>query len=311
MLFYNFNTLDAFIKDNLIINLTKEAENLKELEKLYQNKKSNLLSFTTNILENTDSNDKDKLEAFHGTISCFKTCFERLDDILIFLTKLQDLLQATIALYDKGLTYYEEEIKANLVEYNKQRDDLSNKILEIENLYSSLPFSFQDTKKKKTKQNMEFDFSKEQKRIDIEAEPYDHNCLIISEKDQKAYLPFFYSEVKSIYEKSAYQTLQDVINNCYVLPLSQFKNSSISRFKQAFHLMRNKEHSSIAKALDLALELMFQYNLNPIVIAACRNIDELDIYLDCLAENELYDFTCFEIKFECMPKLVKNKKDTF
>ena len=57
---------------------------------------------------------------------------------------------------------------------------------------------------------------------------------------------------------------------------------------------------------------MFKYELNPIIIAACRNLNELDIYLDCLEENELYDFKCFKIKFEVMPKIVKNsKKDTF
>ena len=57
---------------------------------------------------------------------------------------------------------------------------------------------------------------------------------------------------------------------------------------------------------------MFKYELNPIIICACRNLDELDIYLDCLEENELYDFKCFDINFEIMPKISKNtKKDTF
>ena len=152
------------------------------------------------------------------------------------------------------------------------------------------------------------------KRIDIELEPHDNNTLIISEKDQKAYLPFFYSDIKSIYEsdKSSYQTLQDVVNHLYVLPLNKFKNSTLARFREGFYFIREKEKGSITKALDLGLELMFQYELNPIIIAACRNLDELDIYLDCLEENELYDFTCFEIKFEILPQLVKNtKKNTF
>ena len=48
---------------------------------------------------------------------------------------------------------------------------------------------------------------------------------------------------------------------------------------------------------------MFKYNLNPIIIAACRNLEELDIYLDCLDENELFDFNCFKIRFEVAPKL--------
>ena len=57
---------------------------------------------------------------------------------------------------------------------------------------------------------------------------------------------------------------------------------------------------------------MFKYELNPIVIAACRNLDELDIYLDCLDNNELYEFSCFDIKFEVMPQISKkNKKNIF
>ena len=65
------------------------------------------------------------------------------------------------------------------------------------------------------------------------------------------------------------------------------------------------------KALDLAFELMFQYNLNPIIIAACRSLEELDIYLDCLEEDELFDFRCFKIKFEVTPKIYTQKKPKF
>ena len=50
---------------------------------------------------------------------------------------------------------------------------------------------------------------------------------------------------------------------------------------------------------------MFKYELNPIIITACRNLDELDIYLDCLDKNELFDFHCFDIKFEVAPKITK------
>ena len=65
--------------------------------------------------------------------------------------------------------------------------------------------------------------------------------------------------------------------------------------------MRVKENKSIFEAFDLALELMFKYELNPIIITACRNLDELDLYLDCLRKNELEDFNCFQIHFEMMP----------
>ena len=148
---------------------------------------------------------------------------------------------------------------------------------------------------------------KDKTKVDIELEPYDHNILIVSEKEQKAYLPFFYNDVINIYKNSnnQYKTIQDVIEKLYIVPLSNFKNSSIARFKQAFNLIRKKENGSITNALDLGLELIFKYNLNPIIICACRNLDELDIYLDCLEKNELYDFPCFEIKFEIAPQKVK------
>ena len=48
---------------------------------------------------------------------------------------------------------------------------------------------------------------------------------------------------------------------------------------------------------------MFKYDLNPIIIAACRNLDELDIYLDCLEEDEVNKFKCFDIRFEISPKV--------
>ena len=46
---------------------------------------------------------------------------------------------------------------------------------------------------------------------------------------------------------------------------------------------------------------MFQSDLNPAVIAACRDLDELDIYLDCLDDNELDKFSCFKIKYNVKP----------
>lgn len=315
--------LDDFIKNNLINNLKIEKENIKQIINLYDNKKSNLLAITTNMIEITDFMDKNKLESFYQTISLLKKSFENINAIQLLASKLKENLNETISLYDKSVENNKDEIKANLVEYNKQQDELFNKILEFENtntavLNSAIELSLLASNKKKKKKNILVNDTSVRKKIkiDIELEPQDNNILIISEREQKAYLPFFYSEVRDIYQNAnhKYQTLQDVVNDLYVLPLSNFKNSAISRFRESFHLIRDKEKGSITEALDLGLELMFQYELNPIVIAACRNLDELDIYLDCLAENELYDFTCFEIKFEVMPQLVKNKKqkkDTF
>lgn len=323
MLFYHFDMLDNFIKSDLIYHLKIERETIKEIIDLYDNKKNTLLSITNNMLEIADFIDKNKLENFHDTVSLLKQLFEKVNSIHELASKLEVDLTSTISLYDKSIENNQDEIKANLVEYNKQRDELSRSMMEFEKLNTSVlntviefSLAYSSSKKMKTQPFSKDNLlnKKDKLKVDIELEPHDNNVLIISEKEQKAYLPFFYSEVQEIFKNSRgqYPTLQDVVDNLYVVGLERFKNSAISRFKESFHLIRNKEKGSITKALDLALELMFKSELNPIIITACRNLDELDIYLDCLDKNELNDFTCFAIKFEIMPQLTKKyKKNTF
>lgn len=316
MLFYHFDMLDHFIQTDLIGNLKAEKESLKEIINLYNNKKMNLLSITTNMIAISESLDKNKLETFYEIVTLLKQSFEKIKTIQELTNKLDEDLTSTIALYDKSLENNSNEIKANLVEYNKQREELSHKILEFETINTTilnsainLSLAISSKKIKKTNPMVSAIVEKDTKKIDIELEPHDNNVLVISEKEQKAYLPFLYEEVKEIYQNSneQYQTLQDVIESLYIVPLERFKNSTMARFKESVRLIREKEKGSITKALDLGLELMFNYELNPIIIAACRNLDELDIYLDCLAENELEDFSCFTIKFEVMPQLVKKQ----
>ena len=68
--------------------------------------------------------------------------------------------------------------------------------------------------------------------------------------------------------------------------------------------MKKKENATILESLDLALELTFNNSLHPAIIAACRNLNELDIYLDCLEKNELENFKLFDIKYEVLPTKV-------
>ena len=57
------------------------------------------------------------------------------------------------------------------------------------------------------------------------------------------------------------------------------------------------------------MDMMFNYNLNPAIIAACKSQDQLEHYLNCLDGNTLNDFKDFEIKFEVAPLKVKNRKN--
>lgn len=132
----------------------------------------------------------------------------------------------------------------------------------------------------------------------------DNKTLLISEETQKVYLPYTIEDVmKKLRTSDEYQTVQEVIDNEYTLPLSTFKMPIISRFKEAYRFMRIKEKSSVYAAVDLAVELMFNSNLNPAVIRAAKDLKELNIYLDCLYENEVEKFDCFKIIYKVLPKI--------
>lgn len=130
----------------------------------------------------------------------------------------------------------------------------------------------------------------------------DNDTLIISDSSQKVTLPYTIADLEEKMKKNKkYKTLQDVIKNEYTIPLETFKNPVRSRFKEAFQLIKKKEHGSLKEAIGLGFELMFQSDLNPAIIAACRDLDELDIYLDCLDDNELDKFSCFKIEYNVKP----------
>lgn len=132
----------------------------------------------------------------------------------------------------------------------------------------------------------------------------DNKTLLISEETQKVYLPYTIEDVmKKLKSGEDYQTVQEVVDKEYTLPLSTFKMPIISRFKEAYRFMRVKENSSVYAAIDLALELMFNSNLNPAVIRAAKDLKELNIYLDCLYENEVEKFDCFKIIYKVLPKI--------
>ena len=135
------------------------------------------------------------------------------------------------------------------------------------------------------------------------------NTLVISETKQTVFLPYTYHELEQIFSanKNKFSSYEEIIQTHYTIPLSFFKNASISRFKEAFKLIKNKENLSTKDGLELGVELFFNYNLHPAIIAACRNIDELDIYLDYLDNNEMYKFDCFNIVFEVSPTVISSK----
>lgn len=133
------------------------------------------------------------------------------------------------------------------------------------------------------------------------------NTLIISETNKTVTLPYKISELKNLLRNNSekYNSLSDIILDKYTIPISEYKFSALSRFKEAYRLIINKEHGSKKQALNLAFELFSNYNLHPAIITACKNLNELDIYLSCLEFNELEDFRFFKIVYDVLPVVSK------
>ena len=142
----------------------------------------------------------------------------------------------------------------------------------------------------------------------IENNLEDNHTLVISEEDGKVYLPYTKDEIKKDVSQNKGAKISEIIENKYILPLDKYKNSIRARFREGYNLMYHREGKSKRSAIMLGIELMFETNLHPAIISACKNLEELDIYLDCLDDNELEKFSCFKIIYKSLPTLRKKAK---
>ena len=124
--------------------------------------------------------------------------------------------------------------------------------------------------------------------------------LLVSEKLNNVVLPYSTQDLEDYFSANPekYSSLQDIIDKEYTLPLTRFKNQTLSRFKEAYNLARNKSGYSHLQALKIANEVMFNSNLDPTIITACKNVEELEMYLGCLEDNDLASFKCFKIVYD-------------
>ncbi len=213
--------------------------------------------------------------------------------------------------YIKGCSFiFEDSINVSSVqnensnitsseEQNHQINDISNNSVnsQLESQFDTI----QGTQLSEISKEIEFSIDEFNSNFELQ----DNDLLLISEKEDKVYLPYLVSDLKKKLRKhpKKYANLQDVIKKDYILPMSKFKYPILSRFKEAFSLMKKREKSTTVQAIDLALEVCFNSALNPAIIAACRNLNELDVYLDNLESDNTKNFKFFDIKYEVAPIL--------
>ena len=229
------------------------------------------------------------------------------------IVKLLDILKD---IEDSATTLPPSKLKPKIESYNKKFTTIidsvyknTTKIEEFIHETSTLDLDtfLKETSKEKVKKDKKEKSTITSNELEI---GFVEKTLIISEIQKKVFLPYTIDKVEDILLTNGgkYKSLQEVIDKLYTRPISYYKSPAIARFKEAYRLMRRREHSSKLKAFSLASELFLNYNLHPAIISACKNIDQLDIYLACLEDDTLEDFKFFDIKYEVTPKITKKTK---
>ena len=263
---------DYLENDNNEKNTKSYIRMLEALKKLSDNLRinkvniNNLKTFLNSLFpENFDITDelKNKINEYNNlAIECKKNINESSDQFENFITE-----------YIKNMTFSNAEKSIDNIDDNTNTINIESN----ENIQEkSIKESTQDLK--------------------------DNRVLLISETQKKVFLPYNTEDLEKILQKKKkYNSIQEVIDNEYTIPISKYKNPTLSRFKEAYKLMKNKEDFSVLESLDLAFEVTFNNSLNPAIITACKSLNELDLYLDCLETNSLDKFEPFEIKYEVLP----------
>ena len=306
-------------KNSLSTMLNIESDSLKATLDIQKNLNKQILIFMKNFigkLEITlDFDPTNKVFKYlNDSTFALNKSNENIHVMQKLLTKLQniDKISKKDVLSDdikEKIEVYNSEFKEQIDVIYKNTNDIEKFIHKISKIdLQKLLEDLNSTKKVEKESEL-----KETDSIIISSDELNssfvENTLIISEVQGKVILPYKLSDVKEILlnDNDKYKSIEDVIQDLFTRPISNYKISSLARFREAYTLMIEKEKSSKFKALSLASELFSNFNLHPAIITACSSLDELDIYLACLEDNTLDDFHFFDIKYEIAPAVVKAK----
>lgn len=312
----------------------KDLNELKNKIELQEQKKEKIMVFFNKLKETFDSditvlnkneikNIIEELEVVFKAIGDNINLLNNLEQILTQLNQtVIDLLVCIDSDYNNEKDYFDEiqNIKEKINNYSTQLNDANSKILlndikidtfianqTTQNYLNTFNINISDSSNNSniiTKP----DNTNVEKGINItehsEIAHTESNLLLVSEKLNKVFLPYKFNEINryiSTYPDQ-YSSFEDVINKEFILPLDYYiKHPVLSRFREAYSLIRDREGKSIVEALKYSVDLMFKYELNPVIIAACKTQEQLEYYINCLETNQLNNFNEFEIRFELNP----------
>lgn len=293
-----FNSNELYLLQNFEANLVNI--NLKIAE---QENKRNEVTCLFDTLSKTDSvskigSKKDYSEEINNISEKFAKNIEKLNSLKSLLIDINSgfISLSRNASSDEVAINLKEKINSYFSTYEEIKKDIMLADIEVDRFVKRINSS--NGKK-----------SEEVSEEISDGNIQNNNTLIISEKDNKVFLPYTVSEIQSYMEKypKEYKSLEYVINKEFILPLDYYtKHPSLARFREAYSLIRDREAKSVFDALKYALNIMFKYDLNPAIISACKTEEALNLYIECLENKDLSKFNLFKIEFRLNPlKAVK------
>ena len=257
-----------------------------------------------------------------------KNVYSLLEENTNGLKKLKKLLNAlntkvlSLTLSDQEtedqVTYQVNTISSELNSYAEQLDELKPKLIENNKTINTFT-SYHSTRLLLTTFDMDLGYNLEE-YVDLSSPIFDerilktsysdivtlneNKVLIISEKDRKVYLPYRKTELKAYLSQypSEYYSYKNVLEKECIVPLDTFMNNQgIARFREAYTLYRDREAQSSLVAFNQALKVSFKNDLNPAIIAACKNKKQLNNYILCLNDKKPEEFKDFQIIYDMNP----------
>lgn len=288
-----FNSNELYLLQNFEANLVNI--NLKIAE---QENKRNEVTCLFDTLSKTDSvskigSKKDYSEEINNISEKFAKNIEKLNSLKSLLIDINSgfISLSRNASSDEVTINLKEKINSYFSTYEEIKKDIMLADIEVDRFVKRINSS--NGKK-----------SEEVSEEISDGNIQNNNTLIISEKDNKVFLPYTVSEIQSYMEKypKEYKSLEYVINKEFILPLDYYtKHPSLARFREAYSLIRDREAKSVFDALKYALNIMFKYDLNPAIISACKTEEALNLYIECLENKDLSKFNLFKVEFRLNP----------
>jgi len=272
-------------------NLNKEdMENKKQVFQIQINKIDRNLELLASLLKNIDLTGNVGVEK--TTLNKYNQKYKEIRNNYIINSVFEE--QITEKYINGLMADLEKTLEKMKEEHAKEMEKILTEKANIQ---------YATEKKENEEQIGNYIEEKEDKEIHIK----NNNTLLISEKQGKVILPYKAEEVLRIFnkEKSKYSSVEEVIEDKFTRNFSDFKIQFASRYAETMKLARDRENYSFMDAITIATEMMKKRFLHPAIISACRTLNELDVYLDCLDKNELEDFKIFKVKYELYPIVVK------